>query len=138
MQPVTKILLKNGISEMLREDEQYFKQNIIEALSIKLNDCIMETRKDICKKLLSTEAKLTEDNQMIRGFVSFLESFKPGKFKFKDESIINITESDIENIKALFEKLNGSNRLRMVNEVFQSSSNFKQHIEFSKSTKGII
>jgi hypothetical protein len=138
MEPITKTLLKNVIFEMLREDEEYFKQNIIQALSIKLNDCITETKQSICKKLMLSEPQLTENNTMISGFVSFLESFEPGKFKFKDESIINITESDIENIKVLFEKLNGKNRLRMVNEVFKNPNNFKQHINFSKSTKEIL
>jgi hypothetical protein len=111
MEPVTKILLKNGIHGMIREDEDYFKNNIIQSLP---------------------------DAKSLKIFVEFVNNFKTGKFKFKDETVINITESDIENIKYLFEGLSPKNRIKMTQEVFKSSNNFRQHIEFSKSAKGII
>jgi hypothetical protein len=137
MEPVTKILLKNGIHGMIREDEDYFKNNIIQSLSFKLNDALQEASNALKEKVLVSKTT-TPDAKSLKIFVEFVNNFKTGKFKFKDETVINITESDIENIKYLFEGLSPKNRIKMTQEVFKSSNNFRQHIEFSKSAKGII
>jgi len=138
MEPVTKILLKNGINEMIRENELYFKENITQTLAIKLNSAINEAKNSFYNQMLLPKQQKTKDTKSLKVFVSFLESFKPGKFKFKDDSVINITEADIESIKKLFENLNSKNREKMVKEIFENPTIFKQHIEFSKSTKGLL
>lgn len=137
MENVTKILLKNGINGMIRKDEDYFKDNIIHSLSLKLNAAINEASVSLREKLLLSE-KTTPYNPGVPVLVTFMENFKPGKYKFEDDTVINITESDVENIKILFEQLNPQNRLKMAKEIFKNSTSFRQHIEFSKSAKGIL
>jgi hypothetical protein len=137
MESLTKILLKNGVRGMLSENESYFKENIVQTLSFKLNASIQEATLALSENLLVSEST-TPETQSLKNFVIFLESFKPGKFKFKDDSIINITESDIESIKKLFEGLNTKNRLQLTKDIFKNPTEFKQHIEFSKSAKGLL
>jgi hypothetical protein len=137
MENVTKILLKNGINGMIREDEDYFKDNIIHSLSLKLNAAINEASVSLKERLLFSE-KITPYRSGIPVLVTFMEHFKPGKYKFEDDTVININESDVKNIKKLFEQLNPNNRLKMAKDIFKNSTSFKQHIEFSKSAKGIL
>lgn len=49
MTSYSKNLLKNGIMAIINEDENHFKQNIIDSLSLKFNDFITETKKDFIK-----------------------------------------------------------------------------------------
>jgi hypothetical protein len=137
MESLTKILLKNGIKGMLSENESYFKENIVQTLSFKLNASIQEATLALSENLLVSETT-TPEAQSLTNFVIFLESFKPGKFKFKDDGVINITESDIKNLKNLFEGLNTKNRLKLTKDIFKSPTHFRQHIEFSKSAKGLL
>lgn len=137
MTEITKILLKNGIKEMINENEEYFKQNITHSLSLKLNSCISETKKEIQKNIF-TEEFTTEPTQEIKYFVSFLEAFKPGKFTFKDGSSINISEEDLNHVTKLFEKLNPEKRQILVKDLFESAYTFESNLNFAQKVKGLV
>jgi len=134
---IKKILLKNGLKSMLYENQDDFRNNIIQVLAMKLNDCIDDTRIEVQKHLLIKE-KLTENTSNMQYFLSFLEAFKPGKFSFKDGSVLNINEENVKDIKELFEQLNPTSRKKLVSNIFESSNNFVQHIQFSKKVKELI
>ena len=59
-------------------------------------------------------------------------------FRFRNNSVINITESEIESIKKLFEALDVENRQKMVKEIFEDSQKFKNHIDFYNNSKGLL
>jgi hypothetical protein len=134
---IKKILLKNGLKSMLYENETHFKNNIIQVLAMKLNDCIDDSRTEVQKNLLMKE-ELTENTSNMQYFLSFLEAFKPGKFTFKDGSVLNINEESVRDIKELFEQLNPTSRKKLVSNIFESSDNFVQHIQFSKKVKELL
>ena len=131
---ISRTLLKNGIKEMISENEEYFKQNIEQALAVKLNDSIFAVRQEVANRLFE-ETQDTKASEQLEEFVNFVETFKPGKFSFKDGSVLNITEKEKELLKDLFENLNAKNRDQMLNEIFANSLNFKQHIEFAQQIR---
>jgi len=131
---IARTLLKNGIKEIISENEEYFKQNIEQALAVKLNDSIFAVRQEVANRLFE-ETQDTKPSEQLQEFVNFIETFKPGKFSFKDGSVLNITEKEKELVKDLFENLNAKNRDQMINEIFNSTLNFKQHIEFAQQTR---
>jgi hypothetical protein len=135
MESINKTLLKNGIRGMISENEGYFKENVIKTLSYKLNESLKEVRHAIGQSVFMEE-DITKNTKEVQNLVNFCESFKPGKYKFKDDFVLNITESDIENVKWLFEHLGSDARQKMAGNLFKSPSDFKQHVEFSKSIKG--
>ena len=137
MTDISKILLKNGIFEMINENEDHFKQNITHSLSLKLNSFIEETKKEIYENLFF-DPQTTKKTKQIEYFVSFLECFEPGNFMFKDGSSINITEEDMKEIIGLFEQLNTEKRQIMVSDLFESSSKFKSNLNFAKKVKGLL
>lgn len=133
----SKILLKNGIKSILFENEEQFKQNIVQTLSIKLNDSINDTRSEVEKNLFNEEI-LTNKTPQIDYFVSFMEAFVPGKFIFQDGSVLNITEENVNDVKELFEQLNPQSREKMASEIFENAQTFLQHINFSKKVKNLL
>jgi CTP-dependent riboflavin kinase len=133
---LTKILLKNGIKEMISENEDHFKKNIEYALSLKLNDSIREVKNTVSEKLFENHA-FTKNSEELQEFIKFTQEAGQGKAIFQDGSLLNITEKQIELVKSLFESLNAKNRTHMVKEVLQSSTKFKQHVNFAEKIKGL-
>ena len=131
---ITQILLKNGIKEMLSENEEHFKQNIEQALAVKLNDSIAEVRHSVSNRLFENES-LTSNDKDLNEFVNFIQNFKPGKYTFKDSTNLNITEKEMVLVKNLFESLSPKNRINMSKEVLSNLKNFRQHVEFAERTK---
>ncbi len=121
---------------MLTENEEHFKQNIEQVLSIKLNDSIHAVRQEVSEKLFENSIETSNSNEL-NEFVNFIEKFTEGKYSLKDGSIINITENEKELIKNLFESLNAKNRSKMIQEIFNSGSVFKQHLEFAQQTRNL-
>jgi hypothetical protein len=137
MNDITKTLVKNGLKGLATLEEDYFKENITHALAFKLNECINEVYKDCSSKLLYSKV-ITEKSEGLTNFINFVENFKPGKYEFQNNSLLNITDSDVESLKNLFETLNSNNRQKMVNEVFSDAETFKNHVEFYNRTKGLV
>ena len=137
MSTLNKTLLKNGLKGLANLEENYFKENITHALALKLNESIDNTYRECSKKLLY-QYDYTKESNELKEFVEFVEAFKPGKYEFKNYSVLNITESDMEAIKNLFEALGSENRQKMVAEIFTDPANFQTHIEFYNQSKGLI
>jgi len=137
MNAVTKNLLKNGLNGLARQEDQYFKQNIIDALAFKLNESIEELYIQ-CSNVLLQSTKQTQNTTELQEFLNFVNNFNPGKYEFKNKSLLNITESDLGAIKNLFEALNSENRQKMVSEIFNNGDSFKQHVEFYNKIQGLL
>ena len=137
MNNVTKTLLKNGIKGLAGLEENYFKQNIIHALSFKLNESIFDLYKE-CSKQLLYDTKSTQNTIELKEFIDFINNFQPGKYQFKNNSLLNITDSEIKAIKNLFEALNTNNRQKMVAEIFTDSETFKNHVNFYSQAQGLL
>jgi len=135
MTDISYKLLKNGIQALLEREEDYFKKNIVQSLSIKLNDAISDVLEETNKNLFLTHESI-ENSKDLQYFLNILES--KDKLHLKDGSIINITENDITSLKRLFDNLNTESRKQMVTTIFESSSNFKQHIDFYNTAKGLF
>lgn len=135
MTDISYKLLKNGIQALLEREEDYFKKNIVQSLSIKLNDAISNVLEETNKNLFLTHESI-EDSKDLQYFLNILEN--KDKVQLKDGSIINITENDTKSLKRLFDNLNTESRKQMITSIFQSSNNFKQHIDFYNTAKGLF
>lgn len=134
---ITSLLLKHGIEGLLSENEDFFKQNITQALALKLNESVASTKEAVSKHLLHKDQTTPESPELVE-FLNFVESFKPGIHKFKNGSSINITDSEMEMLKNLFESLNPENRQKMVSEIMEDGTSFKNHLTFSQKVKQLI
>ena len=135
MTDISYKLLKNGIQALLEREEDYFKKNIVQSLSIKLNDAISNVLEETNKNLFLTHESI-KDSKDLQYFLNILEN--KDKVQLKDGSIINITENDTKSLKRLFDNLNTESRKQMITSIFESSNNFKQHIDFYNTAKGLF
>lgn len=131
------LLLKHGLESLIAENDSAFKQKISQALALKLNNSFKEIKENVSQKLLF-QTLATDPTPELNEFVDFIQNFKSGNYTFKNGSIINISESEVEELKGLFESLSPKNRQKMVSEIFNSGIIFKQHIEFSKKAKKLL
>lgn len=135
MTDISYKLLKNGIQALLEREEDYFKKNIVQSLSIKLNDAISCVLEETNKNLFLTHESL-ENSKDLQYFLNILEN--KDKVYLKDGSIINITENETKSLKRLFDNLNTASRKEMIATIFESSNNFQQHIDFYNTAKGLF
>ena len=137
MKNITTTLLKNSIEGLLSKNEKFFKQNLTQALTIKLHESFLQVKNNVSKKLLYTEER-TPDSIELKEFIDFTENFNPGIHKFKNGFSINISESDVVLLKKLFESLSPENRQKMVSEILTNEEALKQHLTFSQKVKNLI
>jgi len=137
MKEISQVLLKRGINGLLHEDEEYFKHNVIDTITFKLNESLKEAKQEVQQKLLLSKS-VTETNSNIQEFVNFVKNFENGKYTFKNGMNINISNKDIKNLINLFESLNPENRKKMAEKIFDTPEIFKEHLKFSEQAKGII
>jgi hypothetical protein len=137
MIPTTKLLLKHGVRSLLAENNNFFKQNIIQTLAIKLDKTVKESKNLVERKLFQRDT-ITENTEELREFLDFIDNFKGGVYNFKNGSSINITESEIQSLKQLFESLNPQNRQKMISEIFEDGIKFKEHINFSQKVTKLL
>ena len=141
MKNMNNIILKNGFVSLIFEDEISFKKSLINSLSLKLNEAIKKTQNTININILSKNYGTIEFSDDLKYFVEFIQNYDPkikNKFKFKNQSIINITESEVKALKNLFDALNNENRKILVEEILKSPASLKKQIEFYQKTKGLI
>ena len=86
MTDISYKLLKNGIQALLEREEDYFKKNIVQSLSIKLNDAISGVLEETNKNLFLTHESIG-DSKDLQYFLNILEN--KDKVQLKDGSIIN-------------------------------------------------
>lgn len=122
------------------ENEEAFKKSLIDALSFKLNDALSSIEESFKEKLLFSDetTELSEDLKYFLNFVENYDSKTKNKLKLKNESIINITESEISSIKHLFNELNAENRQLMVEKILNSPSGLKNTLKFYNKAKGLL
>jgi hypothetical protein len=138
MNETSTILLKKSFESLIQNNDDQFKKSLSIALSMKLNENIEYLRIHTQKKLFEPVFKFTPKSQEIKNFVEFLESYdplNPSKIKLKNESVINITEKELKDIKILFDQLSPKNRTLMVESIFESKANLDQHLEFCQKVK---
>lgn len=140
MKTIQNLILKNGIKDLANNNESSFKKSLIDVLSFKLNESLENTENITKNRLLETKEKVTKITPEIKIFLEFLNDYSPEtvtKIKLKNDSILNITEENIKNIKALFDQLKPENRQLMAETIFNDTAAFQQHLEFYEKTKAL-
>jgi hypothetical protein len=137
MNTTIKNLLENGIKGLANLEEDYFKENITHAIAFKLNESMKEVYEDSLKNLFYREENTNPTTEILE-FIDFVQNFREGKYKFKNNSVLNINESQMQSLKELFDFLSPKNRETMAKEIFEDSNNFKGHLEFYNQVKGLI
>jgi hypothetical protein len=135
------LILKSGMQYLIQKNEPMFKKSLIDVLSFKLNENINFLTLQTNKSLLHSKYKSTELTENMKLFIEFLESYDPKtntKLKLKNDSVINITEQEITEIKSLFNQLSPKNRQKMAETIFENKNSLDQHLEFYGKTKVLI
>jgi hypothetical protein len=135
------LILKSGMQHLIQKNEPMFKKSLIDVLSFKLNENINFLTMETNKKILKSKFKNTELTENMKVFIEFLESYDPKtntKLKLKNDSVINITEKEIVEIKSLFNQLSPNNRQKMAETIFENKNSLDQHLEFYGKTKVLI
>lgn len=130
------------VDTLVEGEEDLFSRGLLNEL---------DSRKEIlCKELsikifehlahpkINKEIDLNED---IVNFINTIQKFdkhKSIKINFKNESILNISENEIEPIKKLFDNLNEENQKVLARDLFKTPQYFKQTLEFAKKVKGLL
>jgi len=135
MTDISHKLIKNGINALLEDNEPYFKKNLVQSLSIKLNNALSDVIDESYKNLFYTQ-EVNKSTKDLKVFLEVLES--PGKIQLKDGSIINITEFEVKALKELFDNLGQKSKKLMTENVFDSSNSLKQHLDFYQKSKGLF
>jgi hypothetical protein len=135
MTDISQKLIKNGINALLEDNEAYFKKNLVQSLSIKLNNALSDVIDESHKNLFYKQ-EVNESTKELKVFLNIMES--PGKIQLKDGSIINITEFEVKALKELFDNLGKKSKKLMTENVFNSSNSLKQHLDFYQKSKGLF
>jgi|688.fasta_scaffold599118_2 hypothetical protein len=138
---LNKNIIQSGINDLIKENEELFKQNLIYVLTNKLNETVNNLEHDVKKILLKPKKQDTLVTENIEQFIEFINSYKNHKehrLMLKNKAVINITESEIMSLKILFESLNAKNREKMAKSIFENAENLKNHVEFYSKVKGLI
>ena len=141
MKDIQSLILKSGMQHLIQKNEPMFKKSLIDVLSFKLNENINFLTMETNKKILKSKFKHTELTENMKVFIEFLESYDPKtntKLKLKNDSVINITEQEITEIKSLFNQLSPNNRQKMAETIFENKNSLDQHLEFYGKTKVLI
>jgi len=138
---LNKNIIQSGINDLIEENEESFKQNLIYVLSNKLNETVNNLEYDVKKILLKPKKEdtlVTEDIEQFIEFINSYENHKEHRLILKNKAVINITESEIMSLKILFECLNAKNRKKMAKSIFENAENLKTHVDFYNKVKGLI
>lgn len=140
MKNLTSNIIANGIRSLLQENDDAFKKSLINCLSLKLNESIKESEKEFAINLLKSKNQLPESTDL-KYFIEFVENYDDvlnNKLKLKNQTVININESDLNDLKDLFDCLNSKNRKIMISEILESPQKLKQNLNFYRKARGIL
>jgi hypothetical protein len=132
MKNISNTLLKNGLQNLIYEDDEAFKKSLIDTLSLKLNDAIADVEKSF-KSEMMYETEKFEESEDVKSFIKFIENYDPklnNSLVLKDNCKIHIKENEFDAIKKLFDSLNPKNRKTLVETSLKSVSSFKQNVDF--------
>lgn len=137
MKNISTLILKNGIQTLIEDDDASFKKSLSDCLSLKLNTAIQEVETDFKFKIFE-DIEETGNNENLKYFLNFVENYDSkvnNKLKLKNQSYINITESELECLVNLFDNLSIKNRQLMLEEILESPNKLRSNIEFYQKTK---
>jgi hypothetical protein len=139
MNQITNLILKNGINSLIFENENSFKKSLTNSLSIKLNNAISEVEKEFKEKMFESTfyTELDEDMNYFLEFVENYDSKINNKLKFKNNTTINIKDTEMKDLKEFFNSLNPSNRKVLVKSILENSGELKKNLNFYQMAKGI-
>ena len=139
MNNLPNLILKNGIKNLLEENDSSFKKSLVDCLSIKLNTAIKEVESEFKTKIFESkeETKATPEILEFANFVENYNSKRNNRLKLKNQSYINISEQELKSLVGLFECLSASNRQKMLEEILESPAKLKSNIEFYEKAKAI-
>lgn len=140
MKNPSTLILESGIKDLIKENDLAFKRSLINSLSLKLNESIKDIEKEFKSKMMLNIEQNVSSNQ-IKEFVEFVEDYDPklkNKLKLKNGTFINISESDFNSLKKMFDTLNNKNREIFVGEITESPAKLKSNLEFYKKAQRIL
>jgi len=138
MQNITKTLLKHGLEGMISQNEDFFKQNITQALALKLNESVKEIKEETTHKVLFPKFATTEETVELKEFLELVKNKINKSVKLKNDTNINITEENLKDLAHLFELLNPKNRKNMVSEILNDPKTLKEHLAFFQKAKTLL
>jgi hypothetical protein len=115
----------------LQQELDSRKQDLCKSLSVKIFENLTN----------SFDTKSVTENQDISKLITLLTEIKTNKkakIEFKNASIINISESEIEPLRLLFDQLNEKNKKHLAKNIFETPSFFRETLRFAKTIKGIL
>jgi hypothetical protein len=139
MNELSSLILKQGIKDLLLEEDSAFKKSLTDCLSLKLNYALSEVNEQLHNNFFN-KTEITESNEDLNYFIEFIEKYDSkfnNRLKLKNESYININESDFEALTKLFDSLSPKNRKFMLEEILQTPHKLKKHLEFYRNAQTI-
>jgi len=140
MKHPSTLILESGINDLIKENDSAFKKSLINSLSLKLNKAIKEVENEFKSKMLMSSDRYSLSDE-IKEFVEFVENYDPklkNKLKLKNGTLINISETDFDNLKEMFDTLNNKNRKIFVKEITESPAKLKSNLDFYKKAQRVL
>lgn len=130
------------VENLIEGDEDLFLNGLKQELSLRKHDLCKTISNKIFESLTQCYIhKNINNNEDIQKFIKILNEAKQNKtvkIQFKNASIINISESELEPLKLLFDQLNEKNQTHMAKYVFETPRFFREILHFAKTTKGLL
>lgn len=130
------------VENLIEGDEDLFLNGLKQELSLRKHDlCKSISNKifeSLTKSYIHKNINETEDIKRLIEILSESKQNKSVKIQFKNASIINISESELESLKLLFDQLNEKNQTHMAKHIFDTPRYFKEILYFAKTTKGLL
>jgi len=140
MKHPSTLILESGINDLIKENDSAFKKSLINSLSLKLNEAIKEVENEFKSKMLMSSDRYSLSDE-IKEFVEFVENYDPklkNKLKLKNGTFINISETDFNDLKEMFDTLNNKNREIFVKEITESPTKLKSNLDFYKKAQRVL
>jgi hypothetical protein len=137
MMDLSTKILKNGIKNLLEDEDVAFKKSLSDCLSFKLNEAINEVKLNLKEKLFVNE-EVTKESEELKYFIEFVTKYDPkinNKIKLKNQSYVSLTESEFNDLVSLFDGLSPSNRQIMLENILNTPHQLKSNIIFYKNYK---
>lgn len=137
MMDLSTKILKNGIQNLLEDEDQAFKKSLSDCLSFKINEAINEVKENLNEKFFVNES-VTEESDELKYFIEFVEKYDSklnNKIKLKNQSYLSLTEGEFKDLVNLFDSLSSKNRQIMLEDILSTPHQLKSNINFYKNYK---
>lgn len=130
------------IENLMEGEEDLFVSGLEQELDTRKQDLCKNLSIKIFENLTNyASSKVIEENKDIQKLITLLNESqrnKKVKIEFKNASIINISESEIQPLRLLFDQLNDKNKKHLAENIFATPSFFKETLKFAKTIKGLL